>query len=120
MQDKDGGKAATELCGAALIHRIRPSENLRFRWRQRAQSHGKGPRKIAGLRMLTKSTDWQSLRKPARQGSKLADKGAYTGVSDRRLQVKLTTEAEIASEFYWARTISAFAGFVSALRRRCC
>ena len=68
--------------------------------------------------MLTKSTDCQSLRKPASRGSKLADKGAYTGVSDRRLQVTLTTEAEIASEFYWVKTISAFVDFVSALQHR--
>ena len=70
------------------------------------------------LRMLTKSTDWQSLRKPARQGSKLADKGAYTGVSDRRLQVKLTQEAKIVSDFSSFRAVFAFAGFVSALKRR--
>ena len=67
-------------------------------------------------RMLTKSTDWQSLRKPARQGSKLADKGAYTGVSDRRLQVKLTQEAKIVSDFYSIRAIFAFVGFVNGLR----
>ena len=68
--------------------------------------------------MLTKSTDWQSLRKPARQGSKLADKGAYISVSDRRLQVKLTQEAKIVSDFSFFRAIFAFAGFVSALNRR--
>ena len=65
--------------------------------------------------MLTKSTDWQSLRKPARQGSKLADKGAYISVSDRRLQGKLTQEAKIVSDFSFFRAIFAFAGFVSAL-----
>ena len=66
--------------------------------------------------MLTKSTDWQSLRKPARQGSKLADKGAYISVSDRRMQVKLTQEAKIVSAFSSFRAIFVFAGFVSALR----
>ena len=43
-----------------------------------------------GLRMLTKSTDCQSLRKPARQGSESAKKGAYHYVSDRILQATLT------------------------------
>ena len=66
--------------------------------------------------MLTKSTDCQSLRKPARQGGKLAAKGAYTDVSDRRLQVQLTQEAKIVSEFSFFKAFFAFAGFVSALR----
>ena len=56
------------------------------------------------------------MRKPARQGSKLAGKGAYMGVSDRRLLVHLTQEAKIASDFSLFRAIFAFAGFVSALR----
>ena len=55
------------------------------------------------------------MRKPARQGSKLAGKGAYLDVSDRRLQVLLTLEAKIASDFSLVRAIFAFAGFVSAL-----
>ena len=55
------------------------------------------------------------MRKPARQGSKLADKGAYMDVSDRRLQVQLTPEAKIASDFSLVRAILVFAGFVSAL-----
>ena len=37
-------------------------------------------------------------------------------VSDRRLQVRLTLEAKIASDFSLVRAIFAFAGFVSALR----
>ena len=37
-------------------------------------------------------------------------------VSDRRLHVQLTQEAEIASDFSLLRAIFAFAGFVSALR----
>ena len=36
-------------------------------------------------------------------------------VSDRRLQVQLTLEAKIASDFSLVRAIFAFAGFVSAL-----
>ena len=36
-------------------------------------------------------------------------------VSDRRLQVQLTQEAKIASDFSLFRAIFAFAGFVSAL-----
>ena len=51
------------------------------------------------LRMLTTSTDCQSDEKTARQGSKLADKGAYMGVSDRSLKAPLTLEAKIASDF---------------------
>ena len=58
------------------------------------------------------------MRKPARQGSKLAGKGAYMDVSDRNLQVQLTPEAKIASDFYLVRAIFAFAGFVSALKAR--
>ena len=58
------------------------------------------------------------MRKPARQGSKLAGKGAYIDVSDRSLQVQLTLEAKIASDFSLVRAIFAFAGFVSALRHR--
>ena len=38
-------------------------------------------------------------------------------VSDRRLQVQLTPEAKIASDFSLVRAIFVFAGFVSALRR---
>ena len=63
------------------------------------------------------------MRKPARQGSKLADKGAYMDVSDRRLQVQLTPEAKIASDFSLVRAIFVFAGFVSALTAlliQCC
>ena len=55
------------------------------------------------------------MRKPARQESKLAGKGAYIDVSDRSLQVQLTLEAKIASDFSLVRAIFAFAGFVSAL-----
>ena len=39
-------------------------------------------------------------------------------VSDRRLQVQLTQEAKIASDFSLFRAIFAFAGFVSALAPR--
>ena len=57
------------------------------------------------------------MRKPARQGSKLAAKGAYIDVSDRGLHVQLTQEAKIAPDFSLFRAIFAFAGFVSALSR---
>ena len=36
-------------------------------------------------------------------------------VSDRRMQVQLTQEAKIASDFHFIRAIFAFVGFVSAL-----
>ena len=39
-------------------------------------------------------------------------------VSDRRLQVPLTQEAKIASDFSLVRAIFAFVGFVSALKGR--
>ena len=38
-------------------------------------------------------------------------------VSDRRMQVQLTQEAKIASDFYFIRAIFAVVGFVSALAR---
>ena len=57
------------------------------------------------------------MRKPASQGSKLASKGAYIDVSDRKMQVQLTQEAKIASDFSFIRAIFAVVGFVSALRR---
>ena len=38
-------------------------------------------------------------------------------VSDRRMQVQLTQEAKIASDFYLIRAIFAVVGFVSALKR---
>ena len=41
-------------------------------------------------------------------------------VSDRRMQVQLTQEAKIVSDFYFIRAIFAFVGFVSALARREC
>ena len=66
--------------------------------------------------MLTKSTDWQSVEKVCKPRSKLASKGAYMDVSDRRMQVQLTQEARIASDFSYIRAILAVVGFVSALR----
>ena len=39
-------------------------------------------------------------------------------VSDRRMQVQLTQEARIASDFSYIRAILAVVGFVSALRRK--
>ena len=41
-------------------------------------------------------------------------------VSDRRMQVQLTQEAKIVSDFYSIRAIFAFVGFVSALKPRPC
>ena len=58
----------------------------------------------------------QRLKKPARQGSKLAGKGAYIDVSDRRLQVWLTQQAKIPSNFTLFEGIFVFAGFVSGLK----
>ena len=57
------------------------------------------------------------MRKPASQGSKLASKGAYMDVSDRRMQVQLTPEAKIATDFFFIGAIFAFVDFVSALAR---
>ena len=39
-------------------------------------------------------------------------------VSDRRMQVQLTPEAKIASDFFFIGAIFAVVGFVSALKRR--
>ena len=50
------------------------------------------------------------MRKPASQGGKLAGKGAYLNVSDRRLQVQLAQEAKIASDFPFIRAIFAVDG----------
>ncbi|MBQ9951354.1 MAG: hypothetical protein IJO98_04355, partial [Clostridia bacterium] len=65
---------------------------------------------------LTKSTLCQTLRNLARQGNKLADKGAYINVSDCRLQVQMTQQAKIPSILSSFEGIFAFAGFVSGLR----
>ena len=56
------------------------------------------------------------MRKPASQGSGLADKGSFTDVSDRRLQVQLAQEAKIATDFHFIKAIFAVVGFVSAMR----
>ena len=40
-------------------------------------------------------------------------------VSDRRMQVQLTQEAKIASDFSYIRAIFAVVGFVSALKPVC-
>jgi len=66
---------------------------------------------------LTKSTLCQTLKNLARQGRKLAGKGAYTDVSNRSLQVHLTRQAKIPSDFSSFEGIFAFAGFVSSLGR---
>ena len=74
------------------------------------------PRLEAYLKALTKSTLCQTLKKPARQGSKLAAKGAYIDVSDRRLQAPLTLQAKIPSALLLSEGVFVFAGFVSGLR----
>ena len=40
-------------------------------------------------------------------------------VSDRRMQVQLTQEAKIASDFFFIRAIFAVVGFISALGGLC-
>lgn len=69
---------------------------------------------------------WQSqqtargMQKPARQGSKLAGRGACADASDRRRHVRRTQEAKIASDFFFIRAIFAFAGFAGVLKRLSC
>ena len=67
------------------------------------------------IKSLTKSAICQSLKKPARQGSKLADKGAYIDVSDRSLQAQLTQQTKILTTFLLFVRIFVFAGFVRGL-----
>jgi len=69
------------------------------------------------LKALTKSTLCQTLKNLARQGSKLAGKGAYMDVSYRRRQVQLTLQAKIPSTFSFFEGIFAFAGLVNSLSR---
>ena len=55
------------------------------------------------------------------QGSKLAAKGVYMDVDDRRMQVRLTRQAKFAASFPFFSAIVAFAGFISSLcgRNQC-
>ena len=69
------------------------------------------------FKALTKPTLCQTLKKPARQGSKNANKGAYPDVSDRNLHVLLTQQAKNPSDFPLSEGFFAFAGFVSSLNR---
>jgi len=69
------------------------------------------------IKALTKSVLCQTLKNLARQGSKLADKGSYIDVSDRRLQAQLTQQAKIPPTLFLLGGIFAFAGFVSGLIR---
>ena len=69
----------------------------------------------SGIKALTKPTLCQTLKNPARQGSKFAAKGAYIDVSDHRLQVQLTQQAKIPSALLLSEGIFAFAGFISSL-----
>jgi len=57
----------------------------------------------------------QTLKKPASQGSQIANKGAYLHISDRNMQLQLTMKAKISTIFNSIRGIFAFAGFVSRL-----
>ena len=68
----------------ARLTRSRVAINERTRskvYRKRSRS------RMGRLRMLTKSTDCQSVEKACKPRSKLASKGAYMDVSDRRMQV---------------------------------
>ena len=58
---------------------------------------------------MTKPTLCQTLKNPARQGSKLAAKGAYIDVSDRRLQAKIPSALPLSEGIF------VFAGFISSL-----
>jgi len=69
------------------------------------------------FKALTKSTLCQTLKKPARQGRKLAGKGAYMDVSNRSLQVNLTRQAKTPLNSLSFEGVFAFAGFVSGLSR---
>ena len=84
--------------------------------RQCGQAAEKKKSRAGGFKALTKSTLCQTLRNLARQGNKLADKGAYINVSDCRLQVQLTQQAKIPSNLSSFEGIFAFAGFVSGLK----
>ena len=55
---------------------------------------------------------------PQAKEAVLASKGAYMDVSDRGMQVQLTPEAKIASDFFFIGAIFAVVGFVSALCRK--
>ena len=89
---------------------------MHFRWSEMHKGReNRGERRLDFLKALTKSTLCQTLKKPARQGRKLAGKGAYIDVSNRSLQVHLTQQAKIPSTFSLFEGIFAFAGFVSGL-----
>ena len=67
------------------------------------------------FKALTKPALCQTLKNPARQGSKLAAKGAYIDVSDRRLQAHLTQQAKNPSALLLSEGIFAFAGVAGGL-----
>ena len=73
---------------------------------------------IGGVKVLIKSTLCQTLKNPARQGSKDANKRAYPDVSDRSLHFLLTQQAENPSSLL-LQGFFAFAGFVSDLTPLC-
>ena len=66
--------------------------------------------------MLTKSTDWQAVEKPARQEGEPAKKGVYPVVNDRILRATPTQQAKISADAPSSAEIFAFAGFVSGLK----
>jgi len=55
------------------------------------------------------------VRKPARQGSKIAKKGAYIDVRDRILQPLLTMKAKKPTNFLLSIGFFAFVGFIDGL-----
>ena len=67
------------------------------------------------LKASIKSALCQTLKNPARRGSKDANQGAYSDVSDRNLHPQLTMQAKMPSTFLSFEGIFAFAGFVSGL-----
>ena len=133
----------TARCGRNTTARGRSNRARAERTRNRKR---RGAGSFPGpVRMLAKSTDWQSVEKARKQGNfasgkicrrrrldltipkgsanppkeaALASKGAYMDVSDRRMQVQLTQEAKIISDFYSIRAIFAFVGFVNGLAGR--
>jgi len=51
--------------------------------------------------MVAGTVDAKGVRNVAGRGSKAANKGAYSGISDCHLLPKLTMEAKIPSKFFF-------------------
>ena len=71
-----------------------------------------------GEQSVDKANALTDAEKPAIQGSKAANDGAYTDVSDRNLQPMLTKQAKMPTAFLLSVGIFAFAGIVSGLNQR--